>query len=46
VRKHWLRENSIQCQQASLRLLTAFLLWLAEHSKKSLTSVRLDLLNQ
>jgi hypothetical protein len=46
VRKHWLRENSIQCQQAFLRLLTVFLLWLAEHSKKSLTSVRLDLLNQ
>jgi hypothetical protein len=46
VRKHWLRENSIPCPQAFLRLLTAFLLWLADHSKESLTSVGLEFLNQ
>ena len=38
--------NSIPCPQAFLRLLTASLLWLADYSKKSLTDVRLYLLNQ
>ena len=36
ARKHWLRENSIPCPQAFLRLLTASLLWLADHSKRAL----------